>query len=300
MPLFSSATLPLSVGSGSTPVVHSAVFVPPLKPGDPLSPTTPVPGFALIPPKLVQRIRRGDYIEMREMLPDAWQAPRDDHSCCRATRPRRGGLVTDILLWTEGYAALVAILATAHPDKIPHFMAYLKTITHASRNFDGVAWASYDAAYRRQAAACSFYDWATIDSALYNEAFTGRARIMPRCRYCLSETHQSTDCAYAPSEETPHTHQPKIPRTTLPPSSFSRTPQDRPGSSGGVELCGLYNRTEGNQCNYKFCRYAHICSKCRTGPHPAADCGKQGTIRPPRSRPSYDKTLRQPPPATSQ
>ena len=184
--------------------------------------------------------------------------------------------------------------------KIPHFMAYLKTITHASRNFDGVAWASYDAAYRRQAAACSFYDWATIDSALYNEAFTGRARIMPRCRYCLSETHQSTDCAYAPSEETPHTHQPKIPRTTLPPSSFSRTPQDRPGSSGGVELCGLYNRTEGNQCNYKFCRYAHICSKCRTGPHPAADCGKQGTIRPPRSRPSYDKTLRQPPPATSQ
>ena len=162
---------------------------------------------------------------MREMLPDAWQAPRDDHSCCRATRPRRGGLVTDILLWTEGYAALVAILATAHPDKIPHFMAYLKTITHASRNFDGVAWASYDAAYRRQAAACSFYDWATIDSALYNEAFTGRARIMPRCRYCLSETHQSTDCAYAPSEETPHTHQPKIPRTTLPPSSFSRTPR---------------------------------------------------------------------------
>ena len=44
-----------------------------------------------------------------------------------------------------GNAALVAIVATVHQDKITHFMGYLK-ITHASRNYGASAWASYDAA----------------------------------------------------------------------------------------------------------------------------------------------------------
>ena len=45
-----------------------------------------------------------------------------------------------------GYAALVAIVATVHQDKITHFMGYLKKITHTSRNYGASAWASYDAA----------------------------------------------------------------------------------------------------------------------------------------------------------
>ena len=44
-----------------------------------------------------------------------------------------------------GHAALVAIVATVHQDKITHFMGYLK-ITHTSRNYGASAWASYDAA----------------------------------------------------------------------------------------------------------------------------------------------------------
>ena len=32
-------------------------------------------------------------------------------------------------------------------------------------------------------------DWGHVDAALYNEAFAGRAKQIPRCRYCLADTH---------------------------------------------------------------------------------------------------------------
>ena len=197
MPTFSvansAALLPSAALVLTTPAGPSHLSSPPLTPPTPAS-SASIPGAALLPPKLVSKILRGEFIEMREMLPDAWVMDDQPTSCCRSSKPRRGGLITDIQLWVEGYASLVAVLTTEHPDKAPHFMAYLKTIVHASRNFEGSAWASYDAAYRRKAASTQSFDWAVIDSALYSEAFTGRARTLPRCRYCLSDTHHSQEC----------------------------------------------------------------------------------------------------------
>ena len=207
---------------------------------------------------------------MRELLPDAWHSDNQSSSCCKSSRPRHGGLVTDILLWTEGYASLVAVLSTQHPSKTPQFMAYLRSIVHVSRNFEGAAWASYDAAYCRQAATTGSMDWGTIDAALYCEAFTGKAQVLPRCRFCLSDTHASQECHYAPTDNAPP--QPKVP---CGPMTAVGNRQPRLTSGSGVELCGLFNKVEGNQCRYRFCRYAHICRKCRAGPHPATDCGKQ-------------------------
>ena len=271
MPTFSvassAALLPSAALVLTTPAGPSHLSSLPPTPPTPTS-SASIPGAALVPPKLVSKILRGEFIEMREMLPDAWVMDDQPTSCCRSSKPRRGGLITDIQLWVEGYASLVAALTTKHPDKAPHFMAYLKTIVHASRNFEGSAWASYDAAYRRKAASTQSFDWAVIDSALYSEAFTGRARTLPRCRYCLSDTHHSRECPYSPQDD------PAGPPLKVPRSSPGQPP--RLQLSTGVELCGLFNRADGNQCRYRSCRYAHICARCRTGPHPAADCGKQG------------------------
>ena len=129
-----------------------------------------IPGLALIPPKLVQKILREEFVDMHELLPETWRMEEPREGCCRSTRPRRG-LITDIALWTECYASLVTVLPTKFPEKAPQFMCYLRTIVRASRNFEGSAWASYDAAYRRQAANQKSLDWAAIDSTIY-EAFT--------------------------------------------------------------------------------------------------------------------------------
>ena len=55
-------------------------------------------------------------------------------------------------------------------------------------------------AYRRQAANRGLLDWATVDAALYNEAFAGRSLSVPRCKYCLADTHPSQECVHSPVE----------------------------------------------------------------------------------------------------
>ena len=223
-----------------------------------------VPGMALIPPKLVQKILRGDFIDMHELHPETWQAEEPKESCCRSTWPKRG-LITDITLWTECYALLVAVLSTKHPSKTPHFMGYMRTIVRASRNFEGAAWASYDAAYRRQAANKQSLDWATIDPTIYNEAFTGWARLVPRCLYCLTDTHVAQECQYAPREEPPPAKQQRT-------NAWGARPSQRQ-NPWVVELCELFNSPDGNRCTFKWCRFAHVCGRCKRGPHPASECG---------------------------
>ena len=71
-------------------------------------------------------------------------------SCCYTKRSRRS-LVTDISIWTECFATIAAILASAIPEKARHFFTYLRTITKASCTFEGSAWASYDMAFHCQA-----------------------------------------------------------------------------------------------------------------------------------------------------
>ena len=143
-----------------------------------------LPGFGSVPPRLIKKILAKEYVDIWELLPETWQVETEG-SCCHSKRPRRS-LVTDINVWTECFATMVAILAAAFPAKAPH---YLRTITKASRTFECSAWVSYDMAFRRQAANHGSLDWGHVDAALYNEAFAGRAKQIPRCRYCLADTH---------------------------------------------------------------------------------------------------------------
>jgi hypothetical protein len=144
----------------------------------------------------------------------------------------------------------------------------MRTIVRASRNFEGAAWASYDAAYRRQAANKQSLDWATIDPTIYNEAFTGRARLVPRCCYCLADTHEARECQYAPREEPPPAKQQRS-------NAWGAGPSQRQNPRA-VELCELFNSPVGNRCTFKWCRFAHVCGRCKRGPHPASECGGRG------------------------
>ena len=77
---------------------------------------------------------------------------------------------------------MAAILSAAFPDKAPHMFAYMRTIVRASRTFESTAWASYDVAYRRQAANRGSLDWGVLDSGLYNDAFMGVPRLFHAAR----------------------------------------------------------------------------------------------------------------------
>lgn len=232
--------------------------------------TRPVPSsmpdvFASIPKKLAEKNLALEFVDMTDLLPEQWRIEETrERACCNVQKVGKKKLLTDVLLWLEGYSTMVAVLATGYPEKAAHFMAYQQTIIHASKNFTGTAWASYDLCFRRKAANLRSLDWGVVDQDLYSKSFTGRAQILIRCKYCLSDVHVSEDCVEAPA-----------PMEASWRKRVNATPK---------EICNLFNKPSGNVCRYSPCRFAHICSKCQKGDHPATECTRPSRDRSPLGR----------------
>ena len=238
----------------------SSATIPPLLPVMPKpAESTSFPSLP-IPPKLVKKILSLDFVEMAELVPESWGVESDTTSqCCHQTRPQpRRGPITDITLWLECYSSLVAVLATRYPQYIGSFMAYQRTIIRASRNYEGSAWVIYDRCFRRRAAATKNLSWGEIDSALYNESFTGRARCIARCRSCLSDNHTEADCPERTWTPTSQTSAYNLPNWIH---------QGRPWPQL-AEICQLFNRV---RCKATRCKRRHVCNHCGL-PHPEMVC----------------------------
>ena len=162
----------------------------------------PIPDvFAVVPPKLADKILALEFVDMADLLPEQWRiSESQEGTCCSLRTTNKKKLLTDILVWLDCFSTMVAVLSIKFADKTPHFMAYQQTIIHASRNFTGTAWASYDVCFRRKAANRRSLDWGVVDQDLYSKSFTGRAKGTPRCIYCLSDAHVSDECVDAPFE----------------------------------------------------------------------------------------------------
>ena len=117
--------------------------------------------------------------------------------------PQRGSschiLVKDIQIWLQCFVTLPSVIISKHPEKASHLFDHTRMIVQASRNFEDLAWVSYDANFRRQSANHKSWDWGNIDPAMFNEAFYGRTKLKPRCkqscwsdRQCLLSTTYPT------------------------------------------------------------------------------------------------------------
>eukprot|EP00731_Ephydatia_muelleri_P029970 Em0021g493a len=111
--------------------------------------------------------------------------------------------ITEITLWLEGFGRLASVLTSRYPGKAAEMWAYQSSIIHAARNYDGTAWVVYNRQFRREALARRDLNWSATNVQLYSEAFTRRAKVIPRCRYCLSETHDLRACPVNPDNLDP-------------------------------------------------------------------------------------------------
>ena len=194
--------------------------------------------------------------------------------------------ILDVSMWTEKFCSMAAVLSTRFPEKAPEFFAYLASILRADRNFDDGRWVAYDRCYRREALAQKNLDWSVPNARLYNEAFTGRARVVPRCNYCLQEDHVAQSCPRNPNRPwfgwLPHG-----------PDNRGLGPSRQPPPRGQppAEPCRRYNA---GTCRLAAtaCRYLHRCLECG-GPHPRPQCPRGGSRGAARSR---SPIQRQPPP----
>ena len=224
---------------------------------------------AALPPKLVKRILALEFVDMSELRADVWpeEFGTGEGTSAGFRRPPSKPPITDIRIWTECYGRMATILASRFPEKAPELWAYQATISRATHNYEGGNWIAYDRQYRREMLAKGDLNWSSPNARLYNEAFTGRARAIPRCTQCLSEDHTTPYCQFMP----PSTPLPYMPlghqQTTVPPYTQLAPPMP---STGQRTICRNFND---NRCRYTRCRFQHVCSECG-GPHPAIFCSR--------------------------
>ena len=152
--------------------------------------------------------------------------------------------ISDILVWVEKFSTMAAILAKRFPEKAAELFAYQACIVRCERHYRSGQWACYDRAFRREALASKDLNWSVINNRLYQEAFTGRARDIPRCTLCFEDDHMAQTCPKNPT--------PAYPGLYLPPPHWSGAPSQphgapsphAPRSNRGPsqELCIRFNR----------------------------------------------------------
>ena len=81
----------------------------------------------------------------------------------------------------------MAILSSKGQN-ITHMCSYYNVILRASREYTDYMWCYYDADYRQEAEATHSKDWFTIDTALFNLCFTGRARQFQHCNLAKQDS----------------------------------------------------------------------------------------------------------------
>lgn len=283
LPMIENPSGPPTANKGATEGKPSAPSNPsieltnllPFIGGSPKIPTEGVyigDGIPPVPEKLATKIRRGEYVEMGELLPEFWSPKGDDSERGTGSKPKRTRKVTDIFTWIQCYGAYVSVRATGAPQLIPELMAYMATIVRVSQDYSGLAWVRYDAAFRRQAALTNNSRWSVINSTLYTMCFTGMASGTKRCELCFATGHTERECAQRGDPDPDLRDRLKAIESavlafTSKGEGTDKSPFPPPPKPSG-ELCRKWNA--GN-CTYPKCRHTHACSSCG-GLHPAIKC----------------------------
>lgn len=235
-------------------------------------------GLAPVPSKLVQRIQRGDFIEMSELLPERLAV--DPTSGDSAGSKSKKKLVTSILEWVQCFGLYTAIISKNHPERVPDLLAYQSLIIDAHREYKGDYWSGYDRRFRQRAAATQSIQWASIDSTLWSMAFASRGTAS-RCKFCFSTCHNSDNCELNCDNQ----------------SSSSSLRSSHPSAHREYAsrrcICYEWNETPSPNCSRPKCAYEHICYLCYRDPdvtskyHKALQCSrwKPGVLQ----RPSVGK-----------
>lgn len=148
-------------------------------------------------------------------------------------------------------------------DRGPDLLKYTRLIVQAEGEYRGDPWLCYDIAFCTRATNRHF-QWADIDSALWNHTFSGMSKATSYCSICLDSTH-------ATMSECPLYHQgPATCRTT----SAGSDP------SGGISSLTQSNHTtcinwDRGKCRFPNCGRAHVFATqgCEE-PHWFSECPK--------------------------
>ena len=164
-----------------------------------------------VPAKLVRHIQAGEFVEMRDLLPDNLAlAERLEALPARPGQPSKaseqreiGSLVT----WVSCFATYVAIVSEVHPEHVVDMLAYLRLVVREANRYGGNGWLTYDAVFRRNQQG-ETRPWNFLDSSLHTAYIAGQGSgVRVPCKFCNEADHAPGDCALA--SLAPATKQPR-------------------------------------------------------------------------------------------
>ena len=154
----------------------------------------PGASMPLVPARLAAKIRRWEFVEMGELLPEFWIGPRVvEVELPKERRTSQARNVTDIFTWVQCFGTYVAVLTLCEPRMVAELMAYMGTIIRVSQNYEGLVWVRYDSAFRCQAALSGNRRWSVINGTLFIMNFSGRVAGLRRCEICFATSHNERE-----------------------------------------------------------------------------------------------------------
>ena len=257
-----TAAVPTTVASGITG--GSSVPAPVL----PVSAVASLGSALPVPPRIRDRITRGEFIVFDELLTESLAAPPELHLALagdglvkidRATTELKRK-VCNLQTWLEAWTVYYSILCDAAPERVQDLLFYQGTIVEASSKYSSDAWLTYDRRFRMALAAQPHaFSWRTIDPNLWQSCMTAKA--LPPCFRCHT-THP------LPGPACPF-------RTGPPPAPSSASGGQQRQTiflHNGKPMCRNFNW--GNCSDATLCRRAHICFTCR----PSSTLGARSEI----------------------
>ena len=259
-----SATLSPNVTPHGSAPSSSTDLVPDLQLIAPTTTTTIAAALptATVPARTVDRISRGEYIDLSDLLPEALglspsaaplQLQLGDRgavvqvlpdSATSSSRAKRH--VHDFATWMEAWTAYLFVVLSAAPSRAPELVAYQAIITDANRKFHPDGWLAYDRQFRSAASLNKTLRWDVVEPTLWQLTMTGTKR--QPCFNCQLPHPQGARCPFRASARQQ--------------SGFTRA------THKGREVCYNFNFM---RCSNRQCPRTHVCLSCG-GDHPRAKC----------------------------
>ena len=222
---------------------------------------------ASTPPRLAERIRSGEFVDLSDLLPQVSGGyAGSTHSDTTmhfemlnggplrlvpdGTRSRNRH-VCDLATWSEAFVMYMHTILQTAPHRALELLSYQGLIIEANRRFTCEGWLDYDRQFRQAAASNPGMRWDNIDANIWQLTTSNRAR--PACSDC-GMNHQpfpAGRCLFCRSSQ------------TAAPSTASST-----NTYKGRPICRNF---QSSRCQRSNCGRAHVCFTCQ-GSHPANKC----------------------------